>query len=61
MTVPATYSAQSYNVFRSMGECKSEQWLSDGSLKVLLAINAGLKAATFGPFKHHYKGLGSSR
>lgn len=45
VTVPAAYSAQSYNVFRSMGECKSEQWLSDGSLKVLLAINAGLKAA----------------
>jgi ribosome maturation protein SDO1 len=45
VTVPAAYSAQSYNVFRSMGECKSEQWLSDGSLRVLLAINAGLKAA----------------
>lgn len=42
--VPATYSAQSYNVIRGMGQSKSEQWLSNGSLKVELEINAGGKA-----------------
>ena len=41
--VPPEYSAQSYNVFKHMGEFKSEQWLSDGSLQVVVMINAGIK------------------
>ena len=43
--VPASYSAQSYNVIRKIGQTKSEQWLSNGSLKVDLEINAGTKAS----------------
>jgi ribosome maturation protein SDO1 len=45
VTVPAQSSGQSFGVFKSIGEIKSEQWLSDGSLQVILSINAGLKSS----------------
>lgn len=44
VTVPAQFSAQSYSVLKSTGEFKGEEWLSDGSLRVLVEMNAGLKA-----------------
>jgi ribosome maturation protein SDO1 len=43
--VPAQFSGQSFSVFKTIGEIKSEQWLSDGSLQVILSINAGLKSS----------------
>jgi ribosome maturation protein SDO1 len=43
VTVPAQFSGQSFSVFKSIGDIKSEQWLSDGSLQVVLNLNAGLK------------------
>jgi ribosome maturation protein SDO1 len=43
--VPAAYSAQSYNVIRKTGLTRSEQWLSNGSLKVDIEINSGAKAS----------------
>jgi ribosome maturation protein SDO1 len=45
VTVPAQFSGQSFSVFKSIGEMKSEQWLSDGSLQVVLNINAGMKSS----------------
>jgi len=45
VTVPAQFSGQSFSVFKSIGEIKSEQWLSDGSLQVVLNINAGIKSS----------------
>ena len=45
VTVPAQYSGQSFSVFKSIGELRSEQWLSDRSLQVLLSINAGMKSS----------------
>ena len=45
VVVPASYSAQSYSVLKSLAEFKSEEWLSNGSLKVIVSINAGSKAA----------------
>lgn len=45
VTVPSQFSGQSFSVFKSIGEIKSEQWLSDGSLQVILSINAGLKSS----------------
>ncbi|MFN2433918.1 MAG: ribosome assembly factor SBDS [Nitrososphaeraceae archaeon] len=45
VTVPAQFSGQSFSVFRSIGEIKSEQWLSDGSLQVVLNLNAGIKSS----------------
>ena len=45
VTVPAQFSGQSFSVFKSIGEIKSEQWLSDGSLQVVLNLNAGMKSA----------------
>lgn len=45
VTVPAQYSGQSFSVFKSIGDIKSEQWLSDGSLQVVLNLNAGLKSS----------------
>lgn len=45
VTVPAQFSGQSFNVFKSIGEIKSEQWLSDGSLQVVLNLNAGMKSS----------------
>jgi ribosome maturation protein SDO1 len=32
-------------VFKSVGNIKTEQWLSDGSLQVVLDLNAGLKSS----------------
>lgn len=43
ITVPASYSAQSYSFIKSIGNFKNENWLADGSLQVLLEINAGIK------------------
>lgn len=45
ITVPAQFSGQSFSVFKSIGEIKSEQWLSDGSLQVVLNLNAGMKSS----------------
>ena len=44
-TVPAQFSGQSFSVFKSIGDIKSEQWLSDGSLQVVLNLNAGMKSS----------------
>ena len=45
VTVPSQFSGQSFSVFKSIGDIKSEQWLSDGSLQVVLSINAGMKSS----------------
>ena len=44
VTVPPQYSAQSFNILKSSGDFKGEEWLSDGSLRVIVEMNAGLKA-----------------
>jgi ribosome maturation protein SDO1 len=41
--VPAQFTAQSYNALKSTGDLKTEEWLSDGSLKVTLEINASIR------------------
>ena len=45
VTVPSQFSGQSFSVFKTIGEIKSEQWLSDGSLQVILSITAGMKSS----------------
>ena len=45
VTVPSQFSGQSFSVFKTIGEIKSEQWLADGSLQVILSINAGMKSS----------------
>ena len=45
VTVPAQFSGQSFSVFTSIGDIKSEQCLSDGSLQVVLNLNAGMKSS----------------
>jgi ribosome maturation protein SDO1 len=45
ITIPPQFSAQSYSVLKTAGNFNGEQWLSDGSLKVILEINAGMKGA----------------
>jgi ribosome maturation protein SDO1 len=45
VTVPSQFSAQSYSVFKATGNLKGEQWLADGSLKVIIEMNAGMKAS----------------
>jgi ribosome maturation protein SDO1 len=44
VTVPPQFSAQSYSVLKSTGDFKGEEWLSDGSLRAIVEMNAGLKA-----------------
>ena len=44
VTVPPQFSAQSFNILKSAGDFKGEEWLSDGSLRVIVEMNAGLKA-----------------
>ncbi len=43
ITVPAQFAAQSYSVLKSTGDLKDEEWLSDGSLRAVLEMNASLK------------------
>ena len=43
ITIPPQFSAQSYSVLKTAGNFNGEQWLSDGSLKVIIEINAGVK------------------
>ena len=45
ITIPTQFSTQSYSVLKTAGNFSSEQWLSDGSLKVIVEINAGMKGA----------------
>jgi ribosome maturation protein SDO1 len=45
VTVPSQFSAQSYSIFKATGNLKGEQWLADGSLKVIIEMNAGMKAS----------------
>lgn len=43
VTVPAQFSAQSYNVLKGGADIKSEQWLTDGSLLVVVEMSANAK------------------
>jgi ribosome maturation protein SDO1 len=43
ITVPPQFSAQSYNLLKTSGNLGGEQWLADGSLRITLEINAGVK------------------
>lgn len=41
--IPPQFSAQSYSVLKSTGDMKGEEWLSDGSLRAMLEMNASIK------------------
>ena len=41
--VPPQFVAQSYNVFKSIGDLRTEDWLADGSLKATLEMNASIR------------------
>jgi ribosome maturation protein SDO1 len=43
ITVPSSCAAQSYSALKNAGSLKEEQWLADGSLKLLIETNAGMK------------------
>jgi ribosome maturation protein SDO1 len=43
ITVPSVCAVQSYSALKSTGSLKGEQWLADGSLKILVETNAGMK------------------
>ena len=43
ITVPPQFSAQSYNILKTTGNFSGNRWLTDGSLRVTLEINAGMK------------------
>jgi ribosome maturation protein SDO1 len=43
ITIPPQFAAQSYSVLKGTGSFKNEQWLSDGSLKAIVEVNAGSK------------------
>ena len=43
--IPNSYSSSSYSFVKGSGALTSEEWLSDGSLKVELEINAGMKGS----------------
>jgi ribosome maturation protein SDO1 len=45
ITVPAQSSSRSYSFLKSTAIFKEEQWLSDGTLRVKLEINAGLRGS----------------
>ena len=41
ITIPPQFASQSYSVLKGTGSFKNEQWLSDGSLKAIVEVNAG--------------------
>ncbi|MGE0242573.1 MAG: ribosome assembly factor SBDS [Nitrososphaeraceae archaeon] len=43
ITIPSQFSSQSYSIIKGLGDLKDEKWLHDGSLKVIIEINAGLR------------------
>ncbi len=43
ITIPKTFSSNSISFIKSSGSIISEEWLSDGSLRVRIEINAGVK------------------
>jgi ribosome maturation protein SDO1 len=43
ITIPKSFSSNSYSFIKSSGFLISEEWLSDGSLKARIEINAGMK------------------
>jgi ribosome maturation protein SDO1 len=43
ITIPSSCAAQSYSALKNAGSLKEEQWLADGSLKLLIETNAGMK------------------
>ncbi len=43
VTIPPQFAAQSYSVLKSTGDLRSEEWLSDGSLRATLDINASIR------------------
>jgi ribosome maturation protein SDO1 len=45
VTIPSQFSTQSYNLLKTAGTFKGDQWLADGSLRVMLEINAGMKSS----------------
>ena len=45
VTIPSQFSAQSYSIIKGLGDLKDEKWLQDGSLKVIIEINAGIRMA----------------
>jgi ribosome maturation protein SDO1 len=45
IVVPRSFASNSINFIKSSGSLISEQWLSDGSLKVKIEINAGIRGS----------------
>ncbi|MGB8934632.1 MAG: ribosome assembly factor SBDS [Candidatus Nitrosopolaris sp.] len=45
VTIPSQFSTQSYNLLKTAGNFKGDQWLADGSLRIILEINAGMKSS----------------
>jgi ribosome maturation protein SDO1 len=43
VTIPANHSAQGYSALKSIGNLKRDEWLADGSVRVTLEVNAGMK------------------
>lgn len=41
--VPPQFASQSYSVIKTAGEMKGEEWQADGSLRVVIEMNAGLR------------------
>jgi ribosome maturation protein SDO1 len=45
VTIPSQFSTQSYNLLKTAGTFKGDEWLADGSLRIILEINAGMKSS----------------
>jgi ribosome maturation protein SDO1 len=43
--IPPQYASQSYSVIKTAGDLKNEEWLSDGSLRMVLEMNASLRGS----------------
>lgn len=41
--VPPQFAGQSYSVIKTAGDMRGEEWMSDGSLRVVIEMNAGMR------------------
>ena len=60
VVIPAEYANRSFGLLKQYG-LKSEEWMSDGSLKATLEFPAGLQGEFFEKLNNFTKGSAQSR
>lgn len=54
--IPSNYTGRAYGELRAFGQISKEEWLSDGSLKCIIEIPAGMQTEFYEKLNHITKG-----